>query len=434
MARPVALTLEELDRLDSVWKAPGLIVTLISVFCAFGGWALLLPVIPLAVIDQGGSDGLAGLSTGIFMGATVLTQAFTPRLLRGVGHMPVMFGAGLLLGLPALVYALDMSPAVVLAVAAVRGVGFGAVTVTEAALIAELVPPHLVGRSSGVFGATVGIAQLLSFPLGMWLYSHVGTVAVLVVAAAYSVIGAVAALRLPVGRRPHVPSIPTEATEATDHTPPRPKVATWKLVTIPGLSIGAAAGGFAAFSTFLAPAIAGVSGIALALIGGMQIGSRLFAGWYADRVGEPGRLNALGLLLCLVGLLTAAFTIITMPAGVWLMVGALGAAALFGAGFGVVQTEALLMMFNRLPRENSAQASALWNMTFDSGTGLGAVLLGFVAGTFAYQGAFIAAGIVVAAGLIATIIDRIVGRHRIAEYGNVRETLRSLRARIAPKS
>ena len=31
MARPKALTIEELEKIDSVWKAPGLIATLVSV-------------------------------------------------------------------------------------------------------------------------------------------------------------------------------------------------------------------------------------------------------------------------------------------------------------------------------------------------------------------------------------------------------------------
>lgn len=244
MARPQALTIEELEKIDSVWQAPGLKATLVSVFCAFGGWALLLPVIPLAVIDGGGTDGIAGLSTGVFMAATVLTQAFTPRLLRAVGYSPVMLVAGLLLGFPALVYIADMSAVTVLAIAAVRGVGFGAVTVTEAALIAELVPPRLVGRSSGVFGATVGVTQLISFPLGMWLYGSFGLVSVCLAAAAYSAVGALAALQLPKVERENSPGvaadIPDNATAQSDYTPAAPRAATWKLATVPGLSIGAA--------------------------------------------------------------------------------------------------------------------------------------------------------------------------------------------------
>lgn len=441
MARPKALSIEELEKIDSVWQAPGLKATLVSVFCAFGGWALLLPVIPMAVIAGGGTDSVAGLSTGVFMAATVLTQAFTPRLLRGVGYTPVMFGAGLLLGLPALVYVADMSAVTVLAIAAVRGVGFGAVTVTEAALIAELVPPRLVGRSSGVFGATVGVTQLISFPLGMWLYDSYGLAWACAAAAVYSIVGALAALRLPKVERENSPGvaadIPANATAQADFTPAVPRVATWKLATVPGLSIGAAAVGFASFSTFLAPAAgeidagvaATISGLALSVVGLMQIGSRLFSGWYADRVGEPGRLNALGLVLCVVGLGSAAVMLGVHPSGGLLLGWSLLSAALFGAGFGINQTEALLMLFDRLPREESAKASALWNMTFDGGTGAGAILLGFVAGALTYQGAFVAAGAVAAFGCVVAVLDRIVGRHRVTDYGNVRETLRRVRRR-----
>ena len=38
LARPEGLSPEQMDELDSVFKAPGLVATLISVFCAFGGW------------------------------------------------------------------------------------------------------------------------------------------------------------------------------------------------------------------------------------------------------------------------------------------------------------------------------------------------------------------------------------------------------------
>ncbi|MGO1276395.1 MAG: MFS transporter, partial [Corynebacterium variabile] len=72
-----------------VLKVKGLPLTLLSVFCAFLGWSLLLPVIPVAMLDDGYGDALAGLSTGIFMAATVITQFFVPRLLRSVGYVPV---------------------------------------------------------------------------------------------------------------------------------------------------------------------------------------------------------------------------------------------------------------------------------------------------------------------------------------------------------
>ena len=63
----------QLDELDSMWKAPGLVPTLVAVMAAFGGWSLLMPVIPQAILDDGGGTSLAGAYTGVFMAATVLT-------------------------------------------------------------------------------------------------------------------------------------------------------------------------------------------------------------------------------------------------------------------------------------------------------------------------------------------------------------------------
>lgn len=431
MARRQALSPEELDKLETLWEAPGLRATLISVFCAFGGWSLLLPVIPLAVIQNGGSNSLAGLSTGIFMAATVCTQAFTPWAIRRLGFPPIMMFAALMLGLPALVYIADMSTVPLLAVAILRGIGFGAVTVAEAALIAELVPPRLVGNSSAALGVSVGVSQLISFPLGLWVYSTFGGTAVFTLAALYAVVGAICGLWIPAKRRAgrtvssDSPSLPS--TDATPSASPAAAAedtqtaATWKLAAVPGLAIGGIATGFAAFSTFLAPAaedidlaVAGlISAAGLSVLGGFQMLGRVIAGRHASNTGEAGSMAALGLACGIAGVLIAGGMIIAEPQGVVLCIVAFLSTCVFGFGFGIVQNEALLMLFERLPRSKSTQASALWNMTFDTGTGLGAVVLGVVASALAYQGAFFAAGFIVLVAFLAVIADRVVGKRRM---------------------
>ncbi|KAB1502533.1 MFS transporter [Corynebacterium sp. 320] len=373
-------------------KTPGLPATLVAVFCAFGGWSLLLPVIPLAIIDNGGSDSLAGLSTAVFMASTVITQAFTPWLLRTVGFRPVLMLSGLMLGLPAAMHLLSFEPWVVLAVAIVRGVGFGAVTVTEAALISELVPPELIGRSSGVYGLAVGSSQLLAFPAGLWVHSAFGD-AVFWIAVIGAVVGAVAALGLPSIKASEREKRSSEGTS------------TWRLLLLPGVAIGAAATGFAAFSTFMAPATsAAISGVVLSVLGGMQMGSRLVAGTLADRVGYPGKALVPALVLCAAGVGVATWMIVNGQHS-WAL--AILAAALFGSGFGAVQNEALLLMFHRLPRSKASVASAVWNMSFDSGTGAGALLLGVVATSFAYQGAFLASGLIIVLALGAAAFSKV---------------------------
>ncbi|MFS0468933.1 MFS transporter, partial [Corynebacterium striatum] len=110
---------------------------MVAVAAAFSAWSILLPVVPLAVLESGGSATLAGASTGAFMATTVMTQIATPRMLRSFGYRPVMAASALLLGVPAFGHLLGNEAWVVLLFSALRGIGFGALTVAENALIAE---------------------------------------------------------------------------------------------------------------------------------------------------------------------------------------------------------------------------------------------------------------------------------------------------------
>ena len=169
-----ALSRDQLEQIDNMWKSPGLIGTLIAVATAFGSWTMLLPTLPLAVIESGGSKTLAGATTGIFMLFTVITQMFTPRALRTIGYTPVMVFSAAILGVPALAYMVSIAPVPVLAVSAIRGIGFGALTVAQAALIAELVPLKFLGKASGALGLVIGLVEMLVLPLGLNLAKHFG--------------------------------------------------------------------------------------------------------------------------------------------------------------------------------------------------------------------------------------------------------------------
>lgn len=409
-----------------VLKVKGLPLTLLSVFCAFLGWSLLLPVIPVAMLDDGYGDALAGLSTGIFMAATVITQFFVPRLLRSVGYVPVMIAAAVLLGVPSAFYLIDGGAWFVLLVSAVRGIGFGAVTVAQSALLAELVPPRQLGRANAFFGAAIGVGEILGFSIGLTLYTRAGD-SVFLIAVVCGVVGALGALGVP-----PLKAEPTghEVRQRGTHAP------LWKLALVPVVGLCTGAMGFGALSSFTAPAVDGidpaaaatVAGFALAVTGAAQILGRVISGWWADRIGEPGRLVVWASLCAVGGMLAMASVIHSAPSGAALVAGALGSAALFGLGFGGVQSETLLMMFARMPKERLSEASATWNMSFDSGTGAGSAVLGVVAFSSGYGGVFLAGAGLVGFGTATLAGDRWLGRHRVVEHGNIRTRLRRLTA------
>ncbi|GAB2503952.1 putative transporter [Corynebacterium atrinae] len=405
-----------------MWKAPGFIPTLVAVFAAFASWALLLPVIPLAALEAGHGKALAGASTGVFMAATVITQLFTPAALRRIGYNPVMVFSAFMLGVPALGHLLGLEAWNLLLFSALRGVGFGALTVAESALIAELVPVRFLGKATGMLGVFVGVAQMVCLPLGLALADAFGFGVVYVLAAAIALVAAVMCLRIPrlkaASKRRPVADVDA------------PEAATWKLVLVPALAVMSLSMSFGAVSSFLPAAVidldagkgAVIGGLLLSIVGGAAMVMRYVAGIIADRRGLPGLTMIPAQLVALVGVGLMAATL----AGEWSVWWLVVAGLLFGGAFGMVQNEALLSMFHRLPRTKVSEASAWWNISFDAGTGIGSFILGAVAAQAAYSGAYGVGAGIVAIGIIFTLADRFIGAHRIAEHHNIRARLRQM--------
>lgn len=391
----------------SVWTAPGFVPTLVAVAAAFGSWALLLPVVPVAVLDAGGSHALAGASTGVFMVATVLTQVFMPRLLRKFSYRSAIAFSAVLLGVPALAFIWNMDPSVVLAVSVLRGIGFGAMTVSEAAIIAELVPRSLLGKASGVFGASSGSAQMIALPLGLFLSERIGYGPVWVLALAIAAVGGVACAGIPPIKGAQPDPVANGAVSAP----------TWKLVLVPTMALAIAAIAYSLIANFL-PAAArdtgitsgtALGGLILAVVNLAVMGARIFTGVVADRRGEPGTLMIPFQIAAAVGMFGFAACLAASAHPVWLVV----SAVCFGAGFGAVQNESLLSMFYRLPQSKVSHASAVWNVGFDGGQGIGSFLFGGIIAGLGAAWAFAVSGFVVIAGIVMTTADWIVGKRRL---------------------
>jgi MFS family permease len=140
----------------------------------FSGFALLVPVAPLWVI-RGGSDDLgAGLVTGAMMACTVLAQLSMRRVLASLGwRRTLILGSGLL-GLPALGHLLTDGLWAVTTLAALRGLGFGVVTVCGATAVADFVEPGRRGRAIGALGLASAAPQFLLVPVAPWLAERAG--------------------------------------------------------------------------------------------------------------------------------------------------------------------------------------------------------------------------------------------------------------------
>ncbi|MGH3450898.1 MAG: MFS transporter [Haloechinothrix sp.] len=339
----------------------------------FFGFSLLVSVVPLWVVAQGDGEFIAGAATGVFMASTVGAQFLMAGLVRRFGYRAMSVVGAVLIGLPAafMPAAIEWQP--VLGIALVRGLGFGIVTVCGSALIAELLPAGSLGRGSGLYGLAVGTPLLIGLPASSWAAQNLGFTPVFLAGAVLPLLAIVPILALP--------KVESGVSDR-DRGARAAAAGVWR----PWLVMFSGSIAFGAMVTFLplvfldSPAAAAAS---LLLMSGTALGGRWLAGLWGDRSALHGRLLLLGLVGTAVGLLGFAVGA-AFDGGAALVLGII-CVAVYGAGFGAVQNDSLVVMFTRV---SAARASVAWNVAFDAGQGAGAVVVGAVVSGTSYAVAF----------------------------------------------
>ncbi|CAL9433436.1 hypothetical protein SUDANB121_02115 [Nocardiopsis dassonvillei] len=360
------------------------------------GFAAVLPLVPLWAVRGGAGEFGAGATTAVFMLTTVLTQLAMPRILERGGYRWAFPVGSLIMGLPTPLFALSTDLAPLIAISAVRGVGFGMVSVAGTALAARLVPPGQVGRATGYYGLAVGLPQVVILPGGVALALDLGFDTAFWLTGLCSLAGAALSAGIwfaDGGRnRPLLAPVPRTARGADRGAS---LAAPLVLMLLTASSAGA-------IVTFVAVPLADtpwLAGASLAAYAALVVAGRWSAGFSYDRYGRtllllPGAAVAVcGTALIAVGL--------GGPAA-W----ALAGAALFGLGFGAVQNETVTLMLNRAGAAGQGRASAVWNIGYDAGAGAGAVVLGLLIQTLGYGPAFAVLTVALAAVLPLAWLSR----------------------------
>ncbi|HEU4641096.1 MAG TPA: MFS transporter [Gemmatimonadaceae bacterium] len=348
---------------------------LVAAFAASFGtvmsFYLLLSVVPMYATSVGAGTVGAGLATGAMMFATMATELAVPRLVARFGYRLVCAAALLLIGAPALALPLSASMTVILALCVVRGVGLAVIFVVGSALVASLVPAERRGEGLGLYGVVVGVPSIVGLPLGVWLAGHVGFGPVFVAGA----LVALAPLAV-------VPGLPERA--ATPESPHGLLAgARTRALARPSLFMAVSALATSIAVTFLPLAIAHATGSLAALALLVQAATSTLCRWWAGHHGDrhgSARLLLPGVLAVVAG--TVALARIDSAAAV--LVGM----ALLGSGFGIVQNASLALMFDRVSPAAYDAVSALWNLAYDGGLGLGAAAFGVVSARTGYPMAF----------------------------------------------
>jgi MFS family permease len=355
---------------------------LVMVFGSGLSMYLLTSVVPLYLAASGSGGIGAGLSTGAMMLSAVAMELLVPRMLRRFGYFGTL-GLGLvLLGAPSVALVFTSYLPLVLAVCVVRGAGLAIMVVGAVVLVADMTPAHRRGEALGVYGVVVGLPAVIGLPLGVYLTTVVGYDALFLLAAVASLAGLAM-----------LPGVPRRSTGSEEQ---HVKV------------LGGLRGSGMLMPTFVFAAVTVAAGISVTFLplgsgNHLLVAVALFiqaitaplARWLAGRIGDrigPARLLAPAILLSALG--AGSLIFIATPAAV------IAGAALFGLGFGAAQNLTLAIMYDRSPQSRYGQVSALWNLAYDGGWGIGAIVFGFVVAGTGYPTAFALTATIVLAALI----------------------------------
>ncbi|ATZ28999.1 Major Facilitator Superfamily protein [Streptomyces lavendulae subsp. lavendulae] len=369
---------------------PPLLLRFVSVLGASASFHLLLSVVPGYATPAGGG-GAAGLATGALMLATVAGEFATPALVDRYGYRAVLaVGLGLL-GVPALALPLSRDLGWIVAVCLLRGLGYGFTLVAGGALTASLIPAERRGEGLALVGIVGGVPALVALPLGVWLAAHSGYGLVFASGGAF----ALAALA-------SVPGLPDRVRASGRAV----GIGIGEGLRSAGLRRPAVVFAFAAMVsgivvTFLPLAVRGAATGSVAVALFVQPAAATAGRWVAGRVGD--RRGSAGLVLPGL-LLSAAGTLLMVATAEPVVV--VVAAGVFGTGFGILQNATLTLMYARVPTAGYGTVSAVWNIAYDVGMGVGAVAFGWLAAATGYPWAFALTGVAVLTAVVPAHRDR----------------------------
>jgi MFS family permease len=336
---------------------------------------LLNATLPLYLVALGGSKTQVGLLFSVSAGVSMLLRPLVGGWIDRYGFRPVMLpGAGVLV-VTLLVLPLAADPALIVALMAGLGMGNGLVSTGAGVLAAQASPATRRGEALSIYYVATSLSFAVGPPLGFALYAGGGMRRCFLGAALLGV--AIGVLILALRASPVIPA-------------PVQRFRWFSRRALPAAATVVAVNtGYSSIYAFLplyalASGLDGSLGWFYALFSACIIGGRVVLRGVSDRVGRAR------VIVPAVALTAASYVVLALPPRVpTLAVGA----ALLGSGVAVFYPTLLALLVDRTPEAERGSAIGTLSGSFDMGSVVGSLLVGFTVERLSY-----AAGFHVAAG------------------------------------
>ncbi|MBI3978356.1 MAG: MFS transporter [Chloroflexi bacterium] len=374
-------------RAQPLWTRDFVLVCLVNLLATMG-IQLMLPVLPLYMGSFGALESTIGLLIGMYPVAALAIRPAAGLQADRHGRRGVLL-AGLTLHIAVFVaYALVPSIAWLAAIRLAHGLSWGMITTAGGAVVADLLPAARRGEGMGYYAMLGNVTMALAPTIGLAATNSFGFTAFFVADAGTAVLAVLLACAI------RYPPVAATAAPARLVLVERRAVAPAAIALCGALAIA----GVVTFLPLHARQL-GIDNIGpfYAVYAVTMAAIRPLAGRLYDRRG-PALVTVGGLLFGVTAMLVLA-TATALPTF-------LVAGVLVGIGFGALQPTLQAMAVGGVPPERRGAASSTYYSFFDSGFGLGAVILGWVAEAYDFPTMYVAAAALTAVGLAVFAVLR----------------------------
>jgi len=371
------------DAVERLWTKDFLLVILMNLLLFFG-FQMLLPTLPVYVLDLGGEESMAGLVIGIFTASAVLVRPYAGKLLDALGRKIVLV-AGLIVFLVS-VLGYNWAPTVMLLLLLrfIHGFGWGAASTATGTIAADIISRSRLGEGMGYFGLAGTLAMALAPLVGLSIIASFGFTTLFLFSAALVLLALVVVnfmtfmdISSEQGRQKVKPAL-------FEKSAWRPSLVMFFITMTYGAVV-------AFIALYAAQRQVENIGLFFTVYAITLTVSRPLAGRMADRLGVdkvviPG---IIFILLTMVVLAQAGSLAVFLLAGI-----------IYGVGFGAVQPSLQALVVQNIPPTRRGAANGTFFSAFDLGIGAGSLIWGAVAQAVGYSQMYLWAIIPALLGLL----------------------------------
>ena len=357
-------------------------------FVAFFSAFLLLPTIPFRILHLGGTKAQAGWFLGAYTFASAFAAPVMGTIADHVGRRRALIVASIAFIAFSLAYGAITRLPLLLAVGAIHGSLWSAILASSSAIMSDMIPESRRTQGLAYWGLASTTAVSIAPAAGLLIF-HYGWMTLCVELSVLSAIMAIGAVLLPATDTPRNAESKLGVGELWD----------WR-VTRTALSMTTIAFGYGGITSYAAiyalerhvtPASLYLTSMAVSIIL-----VRVFTAHLADRYGP------LRIIYPAFAMIPIAFVVLVFAHTRWQMI---ASAFLFGAGFGWMYPAFVAFMLTKTDPSRRARTFGSMVWAFDTGIGIGSLLIGAIGQRYGLSNAFAAAAAISCLSIPAFLVN-----------------------------